>query len=118
MNDQERIKLVHASITAATTAINDELANIQRAMNDYPDTFNGGTWGDNEDYLNAAVDQLVFLIPLMGPDGDLNDIDKVISASQEELDTWTGNGYPAGFCYGYADHKSPLSDLMNANKED
>jgi hypothetical protein len=114
MTDTERIKLLHDSARAAIAKLTHELDIMLDAAEKYPDTFDGTFWGDNEDYCNAAVDQLQFCCAALGGAG-LDIIDEIIPMTDDELNDKNPNG-AAGFIYGYADHDTPISDLLAANK--
>lgn len=116
MTDADRIALLHDSARAAIAKLTAELDNALRAAERYPDTFDGTFHGDDVDYCNAAIDQLQFCCDALGEAG-LDIIDEIIPLSSNEL--YEKNPYgAAGFVYGYADHHTPLSDLLAANKED
>jgi hypothetical protein len=115
--DAQRIHLLHESASNALDAIRDELKNALDASTEYPDTFSGLLWGDHIDYVNAAHDQLQFCLAALGDGGELTDLDMILTMSRDDLESNNPNG-AAGFVYGYADHRTPISDLMQANKED
>jgi hypothetical protein len=115
--DQERVALVHAGATAALEALKGELDNARDAAEKYPDTFDGLFWGDHEDYVNAAYEQLGYCINLLQPfDRELSELDKLWDMPREELEN--GVHDEMSFVYGYADHRSPISDLMQANRRE
>lgn len=112
MNDAERIQLLHEGANAALDAYRDELANAQRYK-----VWAGLLGGDHEDYANAALDQLTWITQLLTGNKPLDALDTLLAASRDDIEDASHS--PAyGFIYGYADHSSPISDLMVANHED
>ena len=114
--DDERIDLLHRGLRCALDAIRGEADNALKAAAEYPTTFNGMLWGDHTDYTNAAADQISWILARLQGNEPLTDLDELFTLTRAELldDPERGNG----FIIGYADHSSPISDLMAANREE
>lgn len=77
---------------------------------------------DHEDYTNAISDQIRWILDCFQNTRDddelLDRIFKLLNAEREDLDDCEAFGIHAhGFLYGYADHFTPLSQLMLANTD-
>ena len=115
----DRIRLLHAALAAACDALKSESAESLRRLDTYPDTFSGMIHDDHCDYANAALDQIRFCTMLLTAD-DLAPFDSIFTMTADDLYNSTDEliSLAAGFIYGYADHTSPISDLMIANNDD
>jgi len=116
--DADRILLLHAGLIAALDALRDiSLATTER-LAAHPETFSGLFHDDNEDYANAARDQIAFCSSLLADDElDSDSFDSIFTKGTDDLYNETDPvlQLAASFIYGYADHSSPISDLMLAN---
>ncbi len=107
----ERITLLHDALEAALDGLRDiSTATRSRMMHD-----------DYEDYARAARNQIIFCTTLLTDDGlDAETFDSIFTMTADDLynscDEMTS--LAASFIYGYADHGSPISDLMIANDDD
>lgn len=117
----DRIALTHAALACALDALRDiSLAMIDESKQ-YPDTFSSMMRDDYSDYANAARDQINFCTDMLIDDDFDDDLfDRIFIMTADELYASTESPITSatGFIYGYADHSSPISDLMLANRDD
>lgn len=121
MTTTDRIKITHAALRCALDALRDiSIAMIDESTR-YPNTFAAMMRDDYSDYANAARDQIDFCTDML-IDDDFDDtlFDSILTMTSNQLQN-SDNALilsASGFIYGYADHQSPISDMMHANKFD
>lgn len=103
----------HKLLIDATKAVCNTLTETAAHLDTY-----GGTGDDGSDYLNAAADQLSFLAEQNAEFDDKSDETAILRIINMTEDAAIDDTNAMAFRYGYADHGSPISDLMFANYDE